>query len=57
MNEEKIGMAMKTETTLSCKERGKELECPVIAANKAGEGQPGNTDELVKSPKIAFLRL
>ena len=37
------GMAIESEITLSSQERGKEWEYRVIAVNKAGEGQPGNT--------------
>ncbi len=37
------GMEMHSEITLHNQERGKEWEYRVIAANKAGEGEPSNT--------------
>lgn len=39
---ETVGMAIATEATLNNQERGKEWEYRVIAANKAGEGEPSN---------------
>ena len=39
---ETVGMAIETEATLNNQERGKEWEYRVIAANKAGEGEPSN---------------
>jgi hypothetical protein len=36
-------MAIESEITLSAQERGKEWEYPVLAVNKAGEGEPSNT--------------
>ena len=39
---ETVGMAIETEATLNNQERGAELEYRVIAANKAGEGEPSN---------------
>jgi hypothetical protein len=38
-----VGLAIETEVTLNNQKRGKELEYCVIAVNKAGEGEPGNT--------------
>jgi hypothetical protein len=37
------GIAIETEVTLNNQKRGKELEYRIIAVNKAGEGEPGNT--------------
>ncbi len=42
-----IGMAVEPEATLNNQERGKALECRVIAANKAGESVPSNTVAMV----------
>jgi hypothetical protein len=39
---ETVGMAIETEATLNNQERGEEWEYRVIAANKAGEGEPSN---------------
>lgn len=39
---ETVGMAIESEATLNNQERGKEWEYRVIAANKAGEGEPSN---------------
>jgi hypothetical protein len=38
-----VGIAIETEVTLNNQKRGKELEYRIIAVNKAGEGEPGNT--------------
>ena len=40
---EVAGIAMGPEATLNGQERGTELEYRVIAANRAGEGEPSNT--------------
>lgn len=40
---ETIATAILSEITLVYQLRGTELECRVIAANKAGEGVPSNT--------------
>jgi hypothetical protein len=37
------GISIETEVTLNNQKRGKELEYRIIAVNKAGEGEPGNT--------------
>ena len=38
-----IGMAVESEITLTDQDRGKQWEYRIIAVNKAGEGEPGNT--------------
>ena len=42
-----VGTALESETTLNNQERGREWEYRIIAANKAGEGEPGNTVTVV----------
>ena len=38
-----VGLAIESETTLTGQERAKEWEYRVIAVNKAGESEPGNS--------------
>ncbi len=42
-----VGIALETETTLTDQPRCPQLEYRIIAVNKAGEGEPSNTEMVV----------